>query len=41
MLRYKHKKKKEMIYVCDIIYMLHYQELTGKSISNCEYSGVR
>ena len=34
MLQYKHKKKKtEMIYVCDIIYMLHYQELTRKSIS--------
>ena len=34
MLHYKHKKKKmEMIYVCYIICMLHYQELTRKSIS--------
>ena len=34
MLQYKHKKKKmEMIYVCYIICMLHYQELTPGNLS--------
>ena len=31
--QYKHQKKMEMIHVCEIICMLHYQELTRKSIS--------
>ena len=40
MLQYKLYKKNGMIYVCNIICMLHYQELTSKSISEARGSNV-
>ena len=41
MLQYKLKKKKNgIIYVCNIIFMIHYQELTRKSISEARGSNV-